>query len=159
MDTSDFEGRIQRLYSDITASRTSIQEFTQQSISMNVVALGGLGFAIKEDVPPLLIVAACVGMFALCLNWRQQMQGHREGLAARYQVLMRLEGEQSGGGGDLQRVFATMRRKLRVMNMDRVLPTMFGLAYVVLIAMIVPWPGGIPKPDWWPLFSLETFAN
>ncbi len=156
MDSGDIRDALERTSASAEAMRAAYQNLTKESIAQNVVVLGGVGFAINEQFPPLLIIAACAGMALLCVNWANQLRGHSRALAEKYRVMWELEQMMSVQA--IAQEWKAMRVR-RTLTFERSMPWLFGLAYLMLIAMMVPWPSSLPKPDWWPLFDLTTFAR
>jgi hypothetical protein len=131
---------------DVREARRARRELSNVFMTLNIAGMSALGFLASADgLPdPVLFALCALALATTCLIWRTSNSYYTILLAAKYKNIYALEDDLGIRPiRDEWQIITGKRRTLKWFSLERAMPLLFILAYVVFFAVQV---GGLDVP-------------
>lgn len=129
------------LVEEVREARRARRDLANVFTTLNLAGVGALGFLAGPDngQSPALLVWAVVALILCCVVWRSSNAYYTVMLGSKYQIIYEIEKDL--GIDALQREWRQLPRHgfLRYFSLERAMPILFGLGYLVFVAYQVSW--------------------
>lgn len=131
---------------DVREARRARRDLSNVFMTLNIAGMGALGFLARADgLPdPVLFALCALALATTCVIWRTSNSYYTVLLAAKYKVIYALEDDL--GVSPIRNEWESITGKRRTMkwfSLERAMPLLFILAYLVFFAVQV---GGLDVP-------------
>lgn len=131
---------------DVREARRARRDLSNVFMTLNIAGMGALGFLARADgLPdPVLFALCALALATTCVIWRTSNSYYTVLLAAKYKVIYALEDDL--GVNPIRNEWESITGKRRTMkwfSLERAMPLLFILAYLVFFAVQV---GGLDVP-------------
>lgn len=131
---------------DVREARRARRDLSNVFMTLNIAGMGALGFLARADgLPdPVLFALCALALATTCVIWRTSNSYYTVLLAAKYKVIYALEDDL--GVNPIRNEWESITGKRRTMkwfSLERAMPLLFILAYLVFFAVHV---GGLDVP-------------
>jgi hypothetical protein len=114
-------------------------------MSVNVAGLGGLGFLLKEGMPGGLMIGLALMMALICFLWRNSIGHYARLTSIKYKIIREFEARLAAQPiADEWKAFTRGKPNKGASHIEELVPTVFGLGYVALPALTLPWSSFAP---------------
>ena len=121
------------LVEEAREARRARRELSNTFLTLNLAGLGGLGLIAREEtgLNPTLFGWGAVALALTCIIWRTSNAYYNRALKTKYKIITRYE--QDMGKTPLLEEYEAMggNRAMRAFTLERAMPYLFVLAYVV----------------------------
>ena len=130
------------LVEEVREARSARRDLANVFTTLNLAGVGALGFLAGPDngQSPALLIWAVVALILCCVVWRSSNAYYTVMLGSKYQIIYEIERDL--GIDALQREWRQLPRHgfLRYFSLERAMPVLFGVGYLVFVAYQVSWP-------------------
>ncbi|HVY86267.1 MAG TPA: hypothetical protein VG943_14125 [Caulobacterales bacterium] len=141
-------------------ARAARRDLANVFMTLNLAGVGALGFLAKDGgearLNPALLIWCAVALVFVCFIWRASNAYYTQIITAKFDVINALENQL--GMRPLQDEWSALakRRAVRFFTLERAMPVLFIVGYVVFLAYQVSWDEAIDiaQSAWAPLARL-----
>jgi len=130
------------LVEEVREARRARRDLANVFTTLNLAGVGALGFLAgpENGLSPALLIWAVVALVLCCIVWRASNAYYTAMLGSKYQIIYEIEKDL--GIDALQREWRQLPRHgmIRFFSLERAMPVLFGVGYIVFIAYQVSWP-------------------
>jgi hypothetical protein len=139
-EDSDF-----RFYELLLAEARTLREARRSTnnffMSVNVAGLGGLGFLLKEGMASGLMLGLALMMAFVCFLWRNSIGHYARLTSIKYKIIREFEARLPAQPiAEEWKAFTRGKPNQGASHIEKLVPTIFGLGYVALPLLALPWP-------------------
>ena len=130
------------LVEEVREARRARRDLANVFTTLNLAGVGALGFLAGPDSGQSagLLIWAVIALVLCCVVWRASNAYYTAMLGSKYTIIYEIEKDL--GIDALQREWRQLPRHgmIRFFSLERAMPVLFGLGYIVFIAYQVSWP-------------------